>query len=125
MNQNAKFMIAAAVALTTALAGCGRHAAAPQAVATAPVQATAPAAPAAPKIAKASFFGTLNDAGWYFVVTSPNPSTKPLVILVDTKESCDRTVIKFSLKAVDPASKSEPPKAWCMLGKDLRAQLGT
>lgn len=121
MKKNAKLMMAAAVVLTAALAGCGKHAAAPQAVAVAPAQV---AAPEVPKAAKVSFFGSLNDAAWYFVVTSPNPNTKPLAIQVDSKESCDRTAIKFSLKAVDPAAKSEPPKSWCLSGKDLRAQLG-
>jgi hypothetical protein len=123
MMKNAQLMMAGAIALTAALSGCGKHAAAPQAVAAAPAPASV-AAPEVPKSTKVSFFGSLNDAAWYFVVTSPNPNTKPMAIQVDTKESCDRTAIKFSLKAVDPASKSEPPKSWCMSGKDLRAQLG-
>lgn len=119
--KNAKLMIAAAAVLTATIAGCSKHAASPQAAAVAPAQAGATEVPNA---AKVSFFGTLNDAGWYFVVTSPNPTTKPLAIRLDSKESCETTSVKFSLKAVDPASKSEPPKGWCMLGKDLRAQLG-
>lgn len=121
MMKNAKLMMAGAVALIAAVAGCGRHAAAPLAVAAAPAPVDTPEVP---KDAKVSFFGSLNDAAWYFVVTSPNPNTKPLAIQVDSKESCDRTAIKFSLKAVDSASKSEPPTSWCMSGKDLRAQLG-
>lgn len=121
MNKNAQFMITAAVLLTTSLAGCSRHPAAPQAAAVAPAQVSASEVPKATKV---SFFGSLNDAAWYFVVTSPDPKTKPLAIQVDSKESCDRTAIKFSLKAVDPASVSEPPKSWCMSGKDLRAHLG-
>lgn len=66
-------------------------------------------------------FGAVKEADWYMVVTSPN-KVKPLIIWSESRTECDVYVADFNLQSVVPDAKGEAPKAWCMLGKDLRSR---
>jgi hypothetical protein len=123
MKKTAKPMTASALALVVILTACGKQAVAPQ-VPAAPAASIA-AAPAQPPAAdKATVLGALNDVDWYMVVNAQDKNKKPLVIWAESKPACDQNVAEFSLKAVNPASTSDAPQAWCMVGKDVRAKLG-
>lgn len=113
-----KFIVPAVLALGAVLSGCGKQPAAP-APQSAPVIETY----GQPKHANATVLGAVKENDWYMVVSAPG-SAKPLVIWSKSKSTCERDVGEFSLKAVDPASKVEPPKSWCMQGKEIQAKLG-
>jgi hypothetical protein len=119
MKKWQKFATAGALALVVALTACGKQAVAPHS--TVPGSVAAAGAPAAAD--RATVLGELKDTGWYMVVTA-QANAKPLVIQAESKPACDSSVAEFSIKAVDPASKAEPPKAWCMIGSEIRAKLG-
>jgi hypothetical protein len=119
MKKHRKMATAGALALVVALTACGKQALAPQSIAPASVPAVA-GAQLPPSTA--TVLGELRDAGWYMVVTAQG-TAKPLVIQADSKPACESSVAEFSIKAVDPGSKNEPPKAWCMIGSEIRAKL--
>jgi hypothetical protein len=108
----------ALLGMAAALAGCGKEAAAPSAPATAAIETYGKS-----QNANATVLGAVNESDWYMVVSAPK-SAKPLVIWSESKLACERAVGEFSLKAVDPSSKAEPPKSWCMQGKEIQAKLG-
>lgn len=119
MKKYQKMATAGTLALVVALTACGKQAVTPQSAAPASAPAVAGAQAAA---GQATVLGELKDAEWYMVVTAQG-AAKPLVIQAESKPACESSVAEFSIKAVDPASKVEPPKAWCMIGKDIRAKL--
>jgi len=106
------------LALAAALSGCGKQAAAPGARTTPTIEAYDQ-----PQNTNATVLGAVRENDWYMVVSAPG-SAKPLVIWSESKSACERDVGEFSLKSVNPASKSEPPKSWCMQGKEIQAKLG-
>lgn len=118
MKKNSKLVTAASLALVVALTACGKQAVAPQG----PAQVPAATAGQPPVASNATVLGALNDADWYMVVSAQG-NAKPFVIQAESKPACEQNVAEFSLKALDPESKVEPPKAWCMIGKEVRAQL--
>lgn len=118
MKHYRKLIVPGLIVVFAALAGCGK-----QTVAPAPQDAPAIATDGQPKNVNATILGAVKDNDWYMVVSAPG-NAKPLVIWSESKEACDRDVGEFSLKAVDAASKVEPPKAWCLLGKEIRSKLG-
>lgn len=105
-----------ALVLAAALSGCYQKAVAPEAQRAAIVET--PQAPA-----NATVLGALKDSDWYMIVSATG-SAKPLVIWTGAKPTCERDAAEFSLKAVDPSSDAEPPKAWCMQGSVVRSRLG-
>lgn len=115
MKHYGEFIVPAVLVLAAVLSGCGKQ----------------PAAQSAPMIeaygqqknANATVLGAVKENDWYMVVSAPS-SAKPLVIWSESKSTCERDVGEFSLKAVDPASKVEPPKSWCMQGKEIQSKLG-
>lgn len=118
MKYYGKLICPTLLALAAALSACGKQAAVP----------TEPAAPELQAFVKqrdpqATVLGPVKDNDWYMVVTTVG-STKPIVIWSESKSTCEREVGEFSLKAVDPASTIEPPKSWCMQGREIRAKLG-
>jgi hypothetical protein len=113
-----------ALVLVASLTACGKQAVAPQPAM--PLQTAAQARAAQVTAAgTATVLGALNDVDWYVVISAQDRSVKPLVVQMPSKPECDRGVAEFSLKAVNPAAPdAEPPKAWCVVGKDVRARLG-
>lgn len=107
------------VALAALLSGCSKQVDAPQAQQLPAVISTRQA----PQNENATVLGVVKEDGWYLVVSAPG-SAKPLVIWTESKPTCERNVGEFSLKAVDPSSSAEPPKAWCIQGKEIRSRLG-
>lgn len=108
-----------ALMLVAALTACGKQAVAPQPTAAQARAAQVTAAGAA------TVLGALNDVDWYMMISADDRRVKPLIVQMPSKPDCDRGVAEFSLKAVDPAAPdAEPPKAWCLAGKDVRTRLG-
>jgi len=107
------------LALAALLSGCSKQVDAPQAQQLPAVISTHQA----PQNANATVLGAVKEGDWYLVVSAPG-SAKPLVIWTESKPACERNVGEFSLKAVDPSSNAEPPKAWCMQGREIRSRLG-
>lgn len=122
MKNHQKSVTAAALAVVVALTACGKQAVAPQSAASIPPAAPAPGGQQG-AAGNATVLGQIQDANWYMVVAAQG-AAKPLVIQAESKPACESSVAEFSLKAVDPASKVEPPKAWCMIGSEIRAKLG-
>lgn len=118
MKHYGKLIGPALLALAGVLSGCGKQPAAPAAQ-SAPMIETY----GQPKNANATVLGAVKENDWYMVVSAPG-SAKPLVIWSESKSMCERDVGEFSLRAVDPASKAEPPKSWCMQGKEIQSKLG-
>ena len=118
MKHYGKFIVPAVVALAAVLSGCGKQPAAPAAQSAPAIEAYGQ-----PKSANATVLGAIKANDWYMVVSAAG-SVKPLVIWSESKAACERDVGEFSLKAVDPSSKAEPPKSWCMQGKEIQAKLG-
>ncbi|MFC5511126.1 hypothetical protein ACFPOU_08295 [Massilia jejuensis] len=118
MKHYGKFIVPAVLALGASMSGCGKQAAAPAPQAAPVIEAYAP-----PKNTNATVLGAIKKSDWYMVVSAPG-SAKPLVIWSESKSVCERDVGEFSLKAVHPASKAEPPKSWCMQGKEIQSKLG-
>lgn len=118
MKHFEKFIIPAVLAMAAVLSGCGKQPVAPAAQSAPVIEASGH-----PKNASATVLGAIKENDWYMVV-SASGSVKPLVIWSESKAACERDVGEFSLKAVDPSSKAEPPKSWCMLGKEIKAKLG-
>jgi hypothetical protein len=123
-----KLVTAAALAIMVALTACGQQAITPRA--PAPAQASVPApAPAAPANAQApaaddvAVFGALNDADWYMVVKGKD-AVKPIVIQAESKSACELNVAEFSLKSITPHEGAVPAAARCLVGRDVRSQLG-
>jgi len=124
MKKYAKPTTASALVLVAALTACGKQAVAPPPAMPQPTAGQARAAQVT-TAGTATVLGALNDADWYVVISPQNQRAKPLVVQMPSKPECDRGVAEFSLKAVDPATPdAEPPKAWCLAGKDVRARLG-
>lgn len=124
MKKYAKSTTAGALVLAAALTACGKQAVAPQPAMPQPTAGEARAAQVT-TAAAATVLGALNDADWYVVISPQDQRAKPLVVQVPSKPECDRSVAEFNLKAVDPAAPdADPPKAWCLVGKDVRARLG-
>lgn len=124
MKKYAKPTTASALVLVAALTACGKQAVAPQPAMPQPTAGQARAAQVT-AAGTATVLGALNDADWYVVISPQDQRAKPLVVQMPSKPECDRGVAEFSLKAVDPATPdAEPPKAWCLAGKDVRARLG-
>lgn len=121
MTHYGKFIVPAALVLVAVLSGCGEQPAAP--AASAAQSAPVIEAYGQPKNANATVLGAVKENDWYMVVSAPG-SAKPLVIWSESKSTCERDVGEFSLKAVDPGAKVEPPKSWCMQGKQIQAKLG-
>lgn len=109
----------AVVVLVAALSGCGKHTS-PASQQNIPVTE----AHSQPTNANATVLGAVKENDWYMVVSALG-SAKPLVIWSESKSTCERDVGEFSLKAVDPTSKAEAPKSWCMQGKEIRSRLGS
>lgn len=117
MKHYGKLICPTLLALAAALSACGKQA--------------VPNEPAARELKafvklqnpQATVLGPVKDNDWYMVVSAVG-SVKPIVIWSESKSTCERDVGEFSLKAVDPASKIEPPKSWCMQGREIRAKLG-
>lgn len=124
MKKYAKPMTASALVLVAALTACGKQAVAPQPARQQPT-AGQESAVHVTTAGTATVLGALNDAEWYVVIRSQDQRVKPLVVQMPSKPECDRGVAEFSLKAVDPTTPdAEPPKAWCLVGKDVRNRLG-
>lgn len=118
MKQDHKMIGPFVLALAAALSGCYQKAGAPEAQRAAIVET-----PQAPANANVTVLGALKDSDWYMIVSATG-SAKPLVIWTGSKPTCERDAGEFSLKAVDPSSDAEPPKAWCMQGGEVRSRLG-
>lgn len=120
-----KLVTAASLAIIVGLTACGQQAITPHA--PVPVQSSAPA-PVLPSAAQApaaddvAIFGSLNDADWYMVVKGKE-AAKPIVIQADSKSACELNVAEFSLKSMTP-HEGAAPAARCMVGSDVRLQLG-
>jgi hypothetical protein len=117
MKHYREFAVPFVLALAATLSGCKKE------PAPAPQIAPMIEPSAQPKNARATVLGAIKENDWYMVVSAPG-SAKPLVIWSESKSICERDVGEFSLKAVDPASKSEPPKSWCVQGKEIQSKLG-
>lgn len=125
MKKHTKLATAAALAIVVGLTACGQQAITPHAPAPAQASVPAPAAPAdaqAPVADDVAVFGALNDADWYMVVKGKD-SAKPIVIQAESKSACELNVAEFSLKSMTP-HEGAAPAARCMVGRDVRFQLG-
>lgn len=124
MKKYANLTTASALVLVAALTGCGKQAVAPQA-GTPPLSAGQAKAAQVTAAGTATVLGALNDDDWYVMISPQDRRAKPLVVQMPSRPDCDRGVAEFSLKAVDPAAPdAEPPKAWCLAGKEVRTRLG-
>jgi hypothetical protein len=118
MKHYGKLIYPTLLALAVALSACGKQPASPVAQSASVIEAYGQ-----PKNANATVLGAVKENDWYMVVSAPD-SAKPLVIWSESKSTCERDVGEFSLKAVDATSKVEPPKSWCMQGKEIQLKLG-
>ena len=118
MIESRKIGVACAIALIASLAGCGKKVSSPPE--QTPQQREVQALHAN---INATFFGAVRDADWYLIISSPE-SAKPLVIWSGEKEVCIQDSSEFALKSVDMTSVTEPPRAWCLKGRELRARFG-
>jgi len=118
MTQNKTIICTSIMVFAYALTGCGQESGGPRPLAMPAVEAHS-----TPRNSNATVLGAIKNDDWYMVVSAPG-SAKPLVIWSESKSTCERDVGEFSLKAVDPTSKAEPPKSWCMQGKEIRSRLG-
>lgn len=124
MKKYAIHTTASALVLLAVLSGCGKQAGAPQ-VAMPQASAGQTKDAQVTVAGAATVLGALNDDDWYVVISPQDRRVKPLVVQAPSKPDCDRSVAEFSLKAVNPAAPdAEPPKAWCLVGKDVRTRLG-
>lgn len=126
MNAPLLGRVLAAAALVL-VAGCGKVPPSAPGNTAAPAIGAPPIVPptASESVSQANagvtVFGTIKEADWYMVVTSPN-NVKPLIIWSESKAECDVNVVDFNLKSIVSDAKGEAAKAWCVKGKDLRSR---
>lgn len=118
MKHYGKLICPTTLALAASLSACGKQAGAPPTQSAPVIEAYGQS-----KSANATVLGAVKENDWYMVVSAPG-SAKPLVIWSESKSTCQRDVGEFSLKAIDPNTKVEPPKSWCMQGKEIQLKLG-
>lgn len=126
MKKHAKLVTAASLATMVVLTACGRQAITPHAPAPAPARPATAAAQAqapAPAADDVALFGSLNDADWYMVVKGKD-AVKPIVIQAESKSACELNVAEFSLKSMAPHDGAGRSAAHCLVGRDVRSQLG-
>lgn len=126
MKKHTKLATAAALAIVVGLTACGQQAITPHAPAPAQASVRAPAAPANAQALAAddiAVFGALNDADWYMIVKGKD-AAKPIVIQAASKSACELNVAEFSLKSMTPHEGAASAAARCLVGRDVRSQLG-
>jgi|GEM_PF-4493262 len=122
MKKHAKLVTAASLATMVVLTACGRQAITPHSPAPAPARPATAQAPAA-AADDVALFGSLNDVDWYMVVKGKD-AVKPIVIQAESKSACELNVAEFSLKSMAPHDGAGRAAARCLVGRDVRSQLG-
>lgn len=118
MKESRNIGVACTIAMVAVLAGCGKRVASPPE--PSPLQREVQALQANQN---AIFFGAVRDEDWYLIISSPE-SAKPLVIWSGEKGVCLQDSSEFALKAVVTSPGTESPRAWCVIGRELKSRLG-